>query len=401
MPLLNLQKYFRIALFNFFILSLVGLLLRWLMISPIKGLNYQYILHAHSHFAFSGWAFMALMLALSHCFIPAKLFEQKNFKNLIWLTVFTAYGMLLSFPFKGYFVVSIAFSTLFIGVNAWFIVFFFKATYNNPKTLSLKTAQLGLIFLGLSSIGPFTLGPIIANGLSGSPFYYNAIYFYLHFQYNGWLCLGVLSLLINLVEKKGFIFPPISSKLIYSLLLISVLLTYSLSLLWNKPPALAYVIGGLGALLQCFALLFLFKTFQWRILFSLPRLQKTLLLLGVLAFTLKASMQLLSALPYFADLATQIRHLIIGYLHMVFLGCFSCLVLFYSIYNKLILVSKPFSTAAYLFIAGIIITELLLFGGSLLMNSKSYIPHFQHILILASAILPPALFGLWFYSKKE
>ncbi|UKJ08930.1 hypothetical protein [Solitalea lacus] len=401
MPLLNLKKYFRLALFNFFILSIVGLLLRWLMINPINGLNYQYILHAHSHFAFSGWAFMALVLILSHSFLPSELFEKRSFKNLIRLTAFTAYGMLLSFPFKGYFVVSIAFSTLFIGVNIWFIVLFFKATHYSHKVLSLKTARLALIFLGLSCLGPFALGPIIATGLSGTPVYYNTIYFYLHFQYNGWLCLGILSLLINLSEKQGFTSSLINSKLIYSLLLISVLLTYSLSLLWNKPPTVFYFLGGVGAILQCLALLLLFKKLNWRTLLSLPRLQKTLLFLSVLAFGLKAGMQLLSALPYSANLVYQIRHLIIGYLHMVFLGCFSCFVLFYSIHTGLLTISKQLSISAYLFIAGIVTTELLLFGESLFMINKASIPHFQNVLTLATAGLPPVLFGLWLFSKKE
>ncbi len=38
-----------------------------------------------------------------------------------------------------------------------------------------------------------------------SPWYRNAVYFYLHFQYNGWMPMALLGLLIFAAEKNGVI----------------------------------------------------------------------------------------------------------------------------------------------------------------------------------------------------
>ncbi|WP_133159404.1 hypothetical protein [Solitalea longa] len=401
MELAILRKYFKWALFNFFILSLAGLFLRFLLIHPVNEINYQYFLHAHSHFAFSGWGFMALSILLSHSFIPKKIIEGRSFRKLLWLSLIPAYGMLLSFPFKGYFSISIAFSTLFIIVNIWFVLLFFKATKQQPRTLSLQTARLALIFLGLSSLGPFALGPVMASGQGGSPLYFNVIYYYLHFQYNGWMSLGIISLLLKWIEQQDKSSSKKNDQLCYFLLLISIVLTYALSLLWNKPANAYYIIGGGAAVLQCAAFFLLFKKLPIDQLRSLPTLQRTILLIALLAFAVKAGMQLFSAFPFFADLAYKIRYLIIGYLHLVFLGGFSFFVLFYSIHFGLIPHTRLLKYGIYLFFAGFFLSEFLLFTESLFSIFNLHIPHFQTVLFIVSLALPPSCLALWLTAEKK
>ena len=57
------------ANFNFFLLSLVGLLLRAWPLVTIPFFHYKNVLHAHSHFAFGGWV-MPILFALLIKYFP-------------------------------------------------------------------------------------------------------------------------------------------------------------------------------------------------------------------------------------------------------------------------------------------------------------------------------------------
>ena len=59
------------------------------------------------------------------------------------------------------------------------------------------------IYAILSGIGPFATGPLIALGLRDTTLYFDAIYFYLHFQYNGFFAFMVLAYLYAKREKTG------------------------------------------------------------------------------------------------------------------------------------------------------------------------------------------------------
>ena len=59
MQRLHNVPFSRLALFNFIMLSLWGVVLRYMQLADLP-FNYQYLLHAHSHFAFSGWMFLSI-----------------------------------------------------------------------------------------------------------------------------------------------------------------------------------------------------------------------------------------------------------------------------------------------------------------------------------------------------
>src|SRR4051794_4375651 len=100
------MNYPRWAVINFIVLSIFGVLLRYLQLYDLPWLNYQFILHAHSHFAFSGWMFFTIAFLISS--LGGKL--TREFNATLFLALVSAYGMLASFSQQGYKAVSIGFS---------------------------------------------------------------------------------------------------------------------------------------------------------------------------------------------------------------------------------------------------------------------------------------------------
>src|SRR5579872_7200056 len=60
------RRWSALSLLNFVIVSILGILLRYKIAFPWPAVNYKFLLHAHSHFAFSGWLSTALFTAFVH-----------------------------------------------------------------------------------------------------------------------------------------------------------------------------------------------------------------------------------------------------------------------------------------------------------------------------------------------
>lgn len=359
-------------------------------------MNYGFLLHAHSHFAFAGWGFLALYTAFVHVFIPDKIALNKSYKAMFWLMQIAAFGMLLSFPFEGYAAVSISFSTLFVAVSYWFSWRFFKDTkQENGNQISIRFARAALIFLVISSIGPFSLGPIIANGERGSHLYFNALYFYLHFQYNGWFSFGVFALLFRWIEQRHLNYSEKSALLFYRLMVWACVPAFLLSILWIHPASWVYFIAGIAGLIQFIALIPFWKIVKQCDKVIGKQLSKTvriLFLLSIVSFTLKLALQLLSAVPIMAQWAYEVRHLVIGYLHLVLLGFITLFLLAYFVEQKLLFIGyRSVRWGLGCFVTGILITELLIFGEGLANLFSTTIPSFNLLLFFASLLMPTGL----------
>lgn len=387
------HRWVILALLNLLIVALVGLFLRLLHIYSLPKVNYEFLLHAHSHFAFAGWAFLALYTAFVHSFIPNKVALNKSYKAMFWLMQIAAFGMLFSFPFEGYAAISISFSTLFVAVSYWFSWRFFKDTKPEKKNqVSFKFAKAALIFLVISSIGPFSLGPIMANGGRGSHLYFNALYFYLHFQYNGWFSFGLFALLFRWIEQRHFMYSQKSALLFYRLMVWACVPAFLLSVLWIHPDTWVYFLGGLAGFLQIIALIPFWKIVRQCshvIGNQLSKIVKTLFSLSAILFTIKLTLQLLSAIPMISRWAYEIRNFVIGYLHLVLLGFFTLFLLAYFIGHKLLAIDHRWVRwGLACFVAGILITELLIFSQGLAVLLNTTIPNFNLILFFASVLLP-------------
>ncbi len=304
------------CLLNFFLLALIGLILRAYPIFSIPVFSYKNVLHTHSHFAFGGWIIPMLLFLILKFFPEIRTaVAYHHWRNSIVLMLVSAYGMLLSFPFQGYGAVSIVFSTLSIAAGFYSGILIRNAIRQHPCTVSHSFLLAGFFYYFLSAAGPLATGPLIAMGKAGSAMYYNAIYFYLHFQYNGFFTFIVLALLYKMVEQHQ---PLTNGKRVFRLLNIACIPAYFLSVLWTQPSIILYVTGGAAALLQVIAVIWLLKDIKgisWK-----NDLQGLLFRIAIFAFIVKLVLQLLSSFPSIAELAYQNRNFIIAYLHLVLLG---------------------------------------------------------------------------------
>ena len=162
---ISLQRWLRIALFNLLIIAGIGIILRYKIVYPLPFIDQKNLLHAHSHFAFSGWitqALMALMVAYLSTTYGQVVF--KRYRWILYANLVTSYGMLFSFPFEGYGKFSISFSTLCIITNYIFAIRFWKDLNNIPgSNIGHHWFKAALIFNVISSFGAFALAYMMAT----------------------------------------------------------------------------------------------------------------------------------------------------------------------------------------------------------------------------------------------
>lgn len=357
-----MQRFLKIPLWFFCIAACIGLLLRWHFVSPLPWLVFPYWLHAHSHLMFLGWVFNALYLAYVLKFIPTE--NHKRYKILFIILQVLLVGMLISFPVQGYGAVSIILSTLHTVVAGIFCWWFIRdSRHNNTKMISLQYARYSLIFFLISAAGPFSLGPLMANGMGQSQWYYFAVYFYLHFQYNGVFVFGVLSLFYTLLEDNSVLMNQIMSAQSARMLFIGTVLSYVLSVLWAKPHFMFNIIGMAGAAFQILAMtLFIRSTPKpWSSFKAILAPQaRTLFQLAAIAFLLKTLLQFISAHPDMARLAYEVRPVVIAYIHLVVIGVVTFFLIGWYI-QKGAMAVNPLMIKA--FVGGFIGSELVMISG--------------------------------------
>lgn len=383
------------SVFNLLLTSIIGVALRLYPLLSIPFVQYKNLLHAHSHFAFGGWV-MPILLTVILKYFPelTRRIPYRHLRNISVSILFSAYGMLLSFPFRGYAAVSIGFSTLSIFAGFYMVAELWKAArgFNTTSILFLKA---GLVYLVISAIGPFATAPLIAAGKAGTPLYYNAIYFYLHFQYNGWFSFAILSVLYKMMEKNG---PAVYGKLVYRLFTIACMPACLLSTLWGQPHAIFYVVAMIAAVMQIIAVIFLLKDikrFEWKKDFA-----DTLIKTAIFFFVVKNVLQLLSAVPAIADLAYTHRNFIIAYLHMVLLGFISLGAFAVILKGNEANVKPAMRTGLLIFLAAFILTEAILVLNAAEVNMQIAGFGFQHLLLFFSVLFPVAFFLIWNCCRK-
>jgi hypothetical protein len=272
---------------------------------------------------FLGWVFNALYIG----FVSNHINKTKSafFVKMFYVLQAFVIGMLISFPLQGYGLFSIAFSTFhMIGVIVFSVIFFCKT--KRITTVSVWYARVALIFFITSTVGPFSLGYLMANGMGHSVWYYFSIYFYLHFQYNGFFLFGVFSLLFSVIERKKVLFDQQRAKLIGMIMAAACVPGYLLSVLWSNPGLIFNIVAGAAAAIQLMTLIILLKFVmnhrqQFESCFS--KLSNRFLMFAFSALSLKLVLQMLSSFPAIAQMAYEVRPIVIAYLHLVLLGVIS------------------------------------------------------------------------------
>ncbi|MEZ0375177.1 MAG: hypothetical protein ACAI44_39185, partial [Candidatus Sericytochromatia bacterium] len=287
--------------------------------------------------------------------------------------------------FQGYKAVSIAFSTLVILMSYAYAVLILRHGRQH-QDLGWSCIRWSLLFMFLSSFGPWSLGPMMVR-FPNSPWIKLAVYFYLHFLYNGFFTFVVLGLLLRWLSAQG-LGSDEGPGLRLQLLAWACLPAYALSTLWIHPPAWVWVVAAVAAGIQLLALAGLARFLHraWSQLKLSSRWSRVLLGISLSSFGLKFVLQAVTAHPYFAALAAANRHLLIGYLHLVFLGFVSCFLLAWLIEHGLLRLS---AWGLGLFLAGLILSETWLFGNGLLQwLQHTHLPGFAAMMLAATALMP-------------
>ena len=360
------SEWCKISLFFLFLVALIGTLLRSLVFIPTL-LEYENLVHAHSHVAFQGWVYTIMILLLTNAYLTKEKIENGHYPLQYKLTVLIVLGVLLSFSLQGYAFYSIIFSTLFQLLFFWFACRFLKDTRyinsSNGETISLRFVRTGL-WLGLvSTILPFGIGIFAAKGLKGTQAYQTLIYTFLHLQYNGWFLFVVLGLFFNFLHNNNIYYNQKSVAGFYMLLTVAVIPAIALSLLGMSyseyVQPIAFFAAGLTA-----AAFFYFLAALPRNLFHLLKQKsnwfKLYLMAFLVSFILKIILQSLSVFSIFKSFAFENKPIVIAYLHLSLIGSVSFLFLALLIEKKWITVNMPVKIGSVLLIAGFIITELVL-----------------------------------------
>lgn len=387
--------------------SILGFIIRLLPLQNIIPNSYfNGLLQSHSHTGFLGWVFLIIYILLLNRFGKPNLFSQRKSQViLIVLSVFI-FGMTLSFPFTGYGFLSISFLTLFLLFSYYSLYYLYKHIDDLYKnSISYKFLIAAILFYLLSSISPWLLGPIIAKGYKKTPLYYNDIFFYLHFLYNGFITFSIISLYFIEIELKKTKKLNLKSNLKNAFIYLSIgtVLNYSSSLLWNKPSIIVFVIAFISTILLLVGIYFLTK--EYTILFNEKnKLFRFLFLTTISMFLFKNILMLFQSFPKFAELSYHLKsQFIIGYIHLVTLGFISSFIISYLIHHKMLSKSITLNIGILSFIIGYYSTEIILFTqGIFLWNNLSILSSSYSLLILiASTFLLIGFIFIFIASTKK
>jgi hypothetical protein len=400
---ISLFKWFHISVFNLLLVTCLGVIMRYKIAFSLPFVNQKNLLNAHSHFAFTGWITQAIMTFIAFYVAErSHSFSLKKYNYLLLGNLLAAYGMLFSFPFEGYGTISIIFSTLSIFVSYAFAIIVWRDLNKIAlKTIAHYWIKAALIFSALSSIGPYALAYMMATGNIQANIYLASIYYFLHFQYNGWFFFSCMGLLAGKISPNMLLLR--KQKAIFYLFVFACVPAYFLSALWLPIPAWLYILIVAAAFAQVIGWGLLFTTLirnRHSIFAELPSTIKYLLCLSATALSIKLILQLGSTIPALSTWAFGFRPIVIGYLHLVFLGIFSIFILAYALQNKYLTYTKQTAIGIWILIAGIFFNEIFLMAQGVGAIKYKAVPYVNELLLAAACIMFAGILILNVANKK-
>ncbi len=387
----GLRKWYGVAFLNLVVLSILGLLLRYKINFELGWLQQKNLLHAHSHFAFTGWITFILQLFILDEFCSYSKRSARYWSRFFAVSTFVNYALVISFIVAGYSAISITLSTVSIVLSYIFAYKVYKllapADSNKVSTLFIKGS---LLFLVLSSFGTYALTLIITTHSPHQYWYHNALYFFLHFQYNGWFTFAVLGFLMKKLEvSKAYNYD--DARRFFWLLAVTCVPAYFFTSLWHDRPVPITVIIIITAVIQTGALYYLYKLLaknRKHVFESQPAICRWLYSVAVSAFILKILLQFFSAFPKLQQLAFGFRPIIIGYLHLIFLVFVTLYIISFAAEKKIIAPHRTITLLGLaIFSAGVILNELLLAIQGFAAISYQYFPWLNKLLYYDTYIM--------------
>ncbi|MFD2910065.1 hypothetical protein ACFSX9_15130 [Flavobacterium ardleyense] len=399
--------WLKFSLFNLLLVAILGLLMRYKIGFEFPFLDQKNLQHSHSHFAFAGWISHTLMV-LMLVFLTKKITNStkdflKKYNTVLIANLICAYVMLISFIIQGYGIISIIFSTSTIVVACVFAFMYYQDLKMVPNDdLSKNWFKGALFFNVISSIGTFYLAYMMATKTIIQNEYLASIYYYLHFQYNGWFffaCMGFLISLLKLKASENSFYNQF-----YYLFFLSCIPAYFLSTLWLKLPMWVYILTVLSAVIQVYAwfkfLAIVIKT-KSEVIKTYPVFLRNIFLFSALALTLKLLLQLGSTIPALSQLAFGFRPIVIAYLHLILLAVISLFLLFYIFATDLIRVNKGIKIGLIIFTVGVFLNEIILAIQGVAGFSYTKVPYVNEMLFVAAIVLVTGIGITAFSSGKK
>lgn len=387
---MSVKKWISFTIFGLILVAILGVLMRYKIAYSFPFANQKHLQHSHSHFAMTGWLTQLIMIliadSVSSCINP-KHFKKYNF--ILTINLITSYGMLFSFLYQGYGAISIFFSTLSILVVYYFGVQIWKDMNKAPiKLPSFKWFKASIIFAVLSSFAVAMLAYLMVTKNVDKNLQQATTYFFLHFQYNGWLIFSCLGLFINIMHRKGIQIENINK--FFWLYAGSCIPAYLLSTLWLHLPTWLYIIVVISGLIVLLGWLWFINQLRDKLsilLAEVPKLAKWLMGLSATAFTIKVLLQAGSTIPSLNNMAFGYRPIVIGYLHLIFLGVITLFVLGYLVYENYLRVNKTLIAGSCAFVIGIILNELALMVQGLSGMVYYNMPYINEMLLIISFLM--------------
>ncbi|CAA7386564.1 hypothetical protein [Chryseobacterium fistulae] len=357
----NFSFWLKLCFFNFFVVSVVGVMMRYNMAFSLPGFTHKFMQESHSHFAFYGWVSASIYLFVTKYLseISAKL-NLKKYQYLMTANQIGSYGMLFTFLYGGYFWLSIVLSSIALFTGFAYFIFLLIDTKGkrNPEIIWLKS---GAFFATISAIGIFGLAYFSTKKDEFEVLFRASTYFYLHYQYNGFFIFSCIGLLLISLKKLGIEIEEKLNKTIFYLLFFGCFLGYGLSILWIEMNPIFYGFFILISIVQLFGAILFLNWIRKTDLFNNQNfIQKLLISVFGFAFILKFLLQGLSAIPALGVFAFSNINIVIAYLHLVLLMGISLFLIWKILQLVEIEFNKLLKFSILLLVFGIVCNEIVL-----------------------------------------
>lgn len=384
----NARLWFIIAFSTFLIAGILGLTMRYIFIGEVPFIKYRNVLHAHSHTALMGWAFM-LVAGGAIYFFQHELYLGKVIRNTLFINTISVIGMTVTFILQGYAFESIAFSTLHLIVGFYFGINVLRRLKPNKNNTAQRFLKWSIYWYMISSLGLLAIGPISSMLGPLHPMYTGSIQFFIHLQLNGWFTFGALAILFKFLENRGHIIQ--FSIPVWVTLITSVVLTYLLSVTWGTPLDILFYLNAVGVALQgiAYAIILRHAIKHLRTIKLKSSLIRTTLILGIGSLIAKVLIQMAVVIPFIAVISYTVHNYVIAFIHLIMLGSITFTISSLLINEGVLPFNKAARYGWSILALGFILTEFILFGqGSLFWMRIGFIPGYYEMLFGASALLP-------------
>lgn len=386
--------WLKFSVFNFFLVALLGVIMRYKILYSFPFLDQKHLQDAHSHFAFYGWITNVLYVLIMHYISKVNpLVKLRKYEYLIVINLAASFAMLGTFIYGGYFWASIAASTAALLTSFVFCYFFIRDSMKIQDASKIWFLA-GLFFAVISSAGVFNLAYMMSSKNINQDLYLASEYYFLHFQYNGFFIFSCIGLLLYSMKEAGSPISERKNKLLFWLMFLGCFIGVGLSVLWMKLPAVVFtmiVIATLGQTAGAVMIYDFVKKSWTNLVVKWSPMHRFVLLFVGFAFAVKIALQLGSNIPAVNQFAFGFRNVVIAYLHLVLLMCIATFLVNEILATNFFTISKPLLLGLKLFLLGIFLNEFLL--GLMGIFSIKYIsiPYANHFLLYISLLIFIAL----------